>query len=199
MLLKPVNLGQLSNLVQRLRHGPLTKREPPWDPVTHLYNRSFFTVRLSYSLERAKQIGANRFGVMFIDLQPYAELQERVQPDEVDIFLREVAGHLKTCLRPTDTVSRFDAGVFLVLVEDIPTYSAPSRIAARIELDLGDLIAQKNLMDGLRANVGMILCDAEYADVEEILRDVEVARRLAGSGQARINYDRNMLVNFRGK
>ena len=70
VLLKPVNLDQLSNLVQRLRRPPLSVREAPWDPTTHLYNRGFFSVRLNYSLERAKQIGVNRFGMIFVDLDP---------------------------------------------------------------------------------------------------------------------------------
>src|SRR5512141_3347440 len=35
VLLKPVNLDQLSNLVQRLRHPPKSMREAPWDPITH--------------------------------------------------------------------------------------------------------------------------------------------------------------------
>src|SRR5512146_1427031 len=52
VLLKPVNLDQLSNLVQRLRHPAKSMHETPWDGVTHLYNRGFFTVRLTYSLER---------------------------------------------------------------------------------------------------------------------------------------------------
>src|SRR5512138_3839584 len=68
VLLKPVNLGQLSSLVQRLRNTPLPMGEAPWDPVPHLYNKDFFLVRLSYSLERSGQIGEGRFGVMFADL-----------------------------------------------------------------------------------------------------------------------------------
>jgi CheY-like chemotaxis protein len=38
VLLKPVNLEQLSNLVQRLRTTPGSLREPPWDEPTHLYS-----------------------------------------------------------------------------------------------------------------------------------------------------------------
>src|SRR5512140_195290 len=72
VLLKPVNLEQLSNLVQRLRHPPTSMREAPWDPVTHLYNRGFFEVRMTYSLQRAKEMGVSRFGIVFIDLEPFS-------------------------------------------------------------------------------------------------------------------------------
>ncbi|MGE5074104.1 MAG: response regulator [Anaerolineae bacterium] len=199
VLLKPVNLSQLNTLVQRLRKTPGSMREAPWDTTTHLYNKSFFDVRLSYSLERARQIKTNRFGVMFIDLVPFAALRGYLPPDQLDIFLREVAGHLKTNLRPTDTVSRYGDGLYLVLIEDIPDYSIPASIAARLDLDLGNFIVHKRLMPQLRANVGMILCTADYSSVNEILGDIGIARSLFGSGQSRVNYERNMLVPLRGK
>ena len=198
VLLKPVNLSQLNSLVQRLRKTPGSLREAPWDSTTHLYNRGFFRVRLSYSLERARQVANSRFGVMFVDLVPFAALHRYMVQDELDIFLREVAGHLKTNLRPTDTVSRYADGLFLVLIEDIPDYSVPSSIPGRVDLDLGNFIVQKALLPELRANVGLILCTADYTSVDEILGDIDVARGLFGSGQSRVNYERNMLVPLRG-
>jgi diguanylate cyclase (GGDEF)-like protein len=197
VLLKPVNLSQLSNLVQRLRNTPLSMPDAPWDRVTHLYNKDFFTVRLSYALERAKQAPVNPFGVMFVDVEPFTALREYLDRDQLEILLREVAGHLKTSLRPTDTVSRFDDGLFLVLIEDIPDYATPSRIATRIERDLGELIPQKNLLDGLHANVGLVLCSAQYESVEEVLGDLEIARKFSGTGKAQAQYDRDTLQRLR--
>jgi diguanylate cyclase (GGDEF)-like protein len=197
VLLKPVSLTQLSELVQRLRHAPLSMHNPPWDPITHLYNREFFIVRLTYSLERARQIGTNRFGVIFIDLEPFGSLRAGVPSDQVDIFLREIAGHLKTSLRPTDTVARAEDGVYLVLIEDLPDYAMPSTITGRIELDLGSLISTKKLVDFLHANIGLIVCSGAYGSVEEIMGDVNIARRLSGTGQARVQYERDMLRALR--
>jgi diguanylate cyclase (GGDEF)-like protein len=198
VLLKPVNLSQLSNLVQRLKNTPVAMPDAPWDVPTHLYNQRFFSVRLTYSLERAKQIGENRFGVMFVDLDPFASIEQRVAPEQLNDFLREVAGHLKTRLRPTDTLSRFDAGLFLALLENIPNDSTPARIAARIQRELGDLILQKEFLDGLHAYVGVVTCGASYDSIEEILGDVNIARKLARSEQARTQYDRDLLRGFRG-
>ncbi len=199
VLLKPVNLSQMIELVQRLRRTPVSMRAAPWDTTTHLYNRDFFSVRLSYSLNRAHQIGTNRFGVLFVDLVPFAALRACTDPEYVDMLLREIAGHLKTNLRPTDTVSRYDDGLFMVLIEDIPDYSTPASIPARIDLDLGNLLSGKKLMDNLRANVAMVVCSADYASVEEILADIDLARSLFGSGQARVNYERATLLPLRGK
>ncbi len=198
VLLKPVNLEQLSNLVQRLRHPAKSMRQAPWDPATRLYNREFFTVRLTYSLERAKQIGTNRFGIVLVDLHPYGPLARSLGQQELDVFLREIAAHLKRTLRPTDTISRFDAGLFLVLIDDIPDDATPARIASRLERELRDFILHKRLLQGVRACIGMVTCGSVYSSVDEILGDVEIARRLARTEKGQMNYDRDLLQAFRG-
>jgi len=198
VLLKPVNLDQLSNLVQRLRHPPRSMREAPWDPTTHLYNRNFFSVRLTYSLERAKQIGVNRFGVVFIDLDPFATLQKNLDTNKLNNFLREAAAHLKANLRPTDTISRFDAGLFLVLIEDIPDDNMPARLAGRIERDLREFLWHKGMLQDLHAYVGMVSCGAGYGSIEEILGDIEIARKLARTEKSQAYYDRDLLEALRG-
>lgn len=198
VLLKPVNLEQLSNLVQRLRHPPRSMREAPWDPTTHLYNRNFFTVRLTYSLERAKQIGVNRFGVVFVDLHPFTALQKNLEPGKQSTFLREIAARLKDNLRPTDTISRFDAGLFLVLIEDIPDDSMPARLAGRVERDLREFLWHKGVLQDVHAYVGMVSCGAGYGSVEEILGDIEIARKLARTEKSQAYYDRDLLQALRG-
>lgn len=90
VLLKPVNMDQLSILVQRLQSTHGAVEELPWDLVTHLYNSAFFTARLAYALDRAKQIGTDRFGVLFIDLAPFELLQERLDEDLLThIYVRQ--------------------------------------------------------------------------------------------------------------
>jgi diguanylate cyclase (GGDEF)-like protein len=198
VLLKPVNLEQLSNLVQRLRHPPKSMREVPWDPVTRLYNRTFFSVRLTYSLERARQIGVNRFGVVFIELDPFQALQRSLGAERLNSFLREVAVHLKSTLRPTDTIARYDAGRFLVLIEDIPDDHMPSRLAGRIERDLREFLWHKGMLQDLHAYVGLVSCGATYSSIDEILGDVDIACRLARTEKSQAYYDRDLLEAMRG-
>jgi diguanylate cyclase (GGDEF)-like protein len=198
VLLKPVNLDQLSNLVQRLRHPPKSMREAPWDPITHLYNRSFFTVRLTYSLDRAKQIGVSRFGIVFVELDPFAALRKSMETRQLNDLLQEVAKHLKGSLRPTDTISRFDDGLFLVLIEDIPDDTMPARLAARLQRDLHEFFWHQGLLQGVRAYVGMVSCGAGYANADEILGDIEIARKLARTEKGQAYYDRDLLEALRG-
>jgi CheY-like chemotaxis protein len=193
VLMKPVNLEQLSNLVQRLRTTPGSMREPPWDEATHLYNRSFFSVRLTYSLERAKQIGHNRFGVLFAELYPMVPLQKKIGTGQLNEFLQKSATHLKTILRPTDTISRISEGLFLILLEDILNEDVPRKIAVRVKMELENYLSQSNQGSGLRTCVGVVLCDATYTSDKEILADVDLARGLARSERENMLYDRDSI------
>ncbi len=197
VLLKPVNLDQLSNLVQRLRATQGSIHELPWDKVTHLYNRDFFTVRLEYSLERVKQIGENRFGVLFVDFAPFELLRSRLDKIQLNVFLRKMATHLKTFLRPTDTISHFEDGLFLVLIEEISREDIASKIAGRVEKELDKFLSLDHLMVGLYTYVGIILCDSGYNSGEQILSDIALARRLAIREKKFVLYDRTMLAALR--
>jgi PleD family two-component response regulator len=197
VLMKPVNLEQLSNLVQRLRTTPSSLHEPPWDEPTHLYNRSFFTMRLTYSLERAKQMSYNRFGVLFAELAPISPLRQLFDESHLNEFLHETARHLKTILRPTDTISRFSEGLFLILLEDVFSEDIPTRIVTRVRKELGNYLFEKHIESALQICTGVLLCGAGYKAAEEILVDIDLARQLARQSRERIIYDRNALLMVR--
>jgi PleD family two-component response regulator len=197
VLMKPVNLEQLSNLVQRLRTTPSSLREPPWDESTHLYNRSFFTMRLTYSLERAKQIGYSRFGVLFAELAPISPLRLVFDDSRFSELLQDTAKHLKTILRPTDAISRFSEGLFLILLEDIFNEEIPTRIVTRVRKELGNHLFEKHIESALQISAGVVLCGSSYGMAEEILVDIDLARNFARQSKEKIIYDRTALVMFR--
>lgn len=197
VLMKPVNLEQLSNLVQRLRTTPSSLREPPWDEPTHLYNHSFFTMRLTYSLERAKQIGSNRFGLLFVELDSMAPLHQLFDESRLNEFLHEIARCLKTILRPTDTISRSNEALFLILLEDITDEDIPNRIAKRVRKELGNYLFEKDIESAFQIHVGVLLCGAAYRTAEEILADVGLACELARECKEKVLYDRDALLMLR--
>jgi diguanylate cyclase (GGDEF)-like protein len=197
VLIKPVDMDQLSSLVQRLQTTQGSLMEVPWDPITHLYNRAFFTVRLAYALERSKQAGAVHFGVLFIDLAPFELLQRRMYKERLNEFLNQAATQLKILLRPTDTISRFADSLFLVLLEDVSGEDVPPKIAARVELELGKFLSTNRIADGLRAYVGVIMCEPGYENAEQILSDMDLARLLARNEKSYVLYDRTTIAAHR--
>lgn len=200
LLLKPVDINQLSSLVQRLQATQGAINEPAHDKVTGLYTFSFFTVRLAFSLERIKQSSFRRFGVLFAEVPQLPELKHQLPPDEMNTFLRKLADQFRLTLRPTDTMAWSpDDGVFLTLIEEIPSPEAPLRIAGRVRDSMKRFLDMNDTGLELRVNLGVLLCDAEYEDIQQILRDVKIAREQLRAGMYTNPsiFDREMLKSRR--
>jgi PleD family two-component response regulator len=168
ILLKPVSPNQLTDLVWRLLQGDknlekLPFGKDPWDKATGLYSRAFFINRLDSALKNSKNNKGNLFGVLLVTPS------QNKTPDKKQkaLILQEVASSLKTSVRPTDTISRFEKDHFFILVENIKSAEILSNITDRIHPS-----------EGVSFSIGAMLCDDGYDDIDEILRDVKTAHSL---------------------
>lgn len=183
LLLKPVDINQLSNLVQRLQATQGALDEPSHDFVTGLFTLPFFNVRMTFSLERIKQSSFRRFGILFADVSPMDDLKSHLNENELREFLRKLADQFRITLRPTDTMAWSpEKRMFLTLIEDIPTPEAPLKIAGRLRDSMKRFLETNDRGLGLRANVGVLLCDADYDDINQILNDLDLARSQLRAG-----------------
>jgi diguanylate cyclase (GGDEF)-like protein len=193
VLIKPVNIEQMSNLIQRICPTQEPMESLPWDVLTGVYNRSFFMARLAYALERAKQLHQDQFAVLYLDLGQSSKINYLFGAEYNKRVLQDSATLLKTILRPTDTVARLGAGVFVVLIEDVNNHETPILVASRVQNRIRKYLAKAENELQVRANVGIVLCGEEYTSVEDILRDAEQAMLMAKSDR------RKMLQSLRSK
>ncbi len=193
VLIKPVNIEQMSNLIQRICPTEEPMENLPWDVLTGVYNRSFFMARLAYALERAKQLRQNKFAVLYLDLGQSSKINYLFGKEYNKRVLQESAALLKTILRPTDTVARLGEDVFAVLIEDVNDHETPILVATRVQNRIRKYLAKSENELQVRANVGIVLCGEEYLLVEEILHDAEQALLLAKADR------RKMLQTLRSK
>lgn len=179
VMLKPVSAAQLTDLVQRLaRDSNSMEVEPfgqsPWDAVTGLYNRSFFVRRLESALDGLRDNNQNLFAVLAISPDQYESMQRQRGDKQADEFVRRLAAAIKACVRPTDTVARFDADRFFILIEQAPGLHIPEMIAARIQSKLNGRSAVAS-GEEFTCNIGVLLCDSRYEDAGRILQDGQAA------------------------
>lgn len=193
VLIKPVNIEQMSNIILRICPTERTMDSLPWDVLTGVYNRAFFLTRLAYALERAKQLYHNKFAVLHLDLGQSNKIDYLFGSEYNKRVLQDSAGLLKTILRPTDTIARFNGGVFLILIEDVSNHDMPILIASRVQNKIRKYLAKSENELQVRANVGVVLCGEEYLSVDAILHDAERALALAKSDR------RKMLQILRSK
>jgi len=186
VLIKPVNIEQMTNLILRICPAEKSMESLPWDVLTGVYNRSFFMARLAYALERAKQIHQNKFAVLYLDLGHSSKISFLFGADYNKSVLKESAVLVKTILRPTDTIARLGGDVFAILIEDVSNHDTPILVASRVQNKIRKYLAKLENELQVRANVGIVLCGEEYASVDDILHEAEEALALAKSDRKKM-------------
>ena len=193
VLIKPVNIKQLTNLVLRICPTEKSLDSLPWDALTGVYNRSFFVARLAYALERVKQLQQNKFAVLYLDLGNSNKINFMFGSEYNKRAIKETAALLKTILRPTDTIARISESVFAILIEEVYNHDTPILVALRVQNKVRKYLGKLENELQARANVGIVLCCEEYASVDDILHEVDQVLALAKSDP------KKMLDVFRSK
>ena len=121
----------LANAVERRRTEERTRHEALHDPLTGLPNRNLFLDRLQHALSAAARREAS-IAVLFLDLDQFKLVNDRLGHAEGDELLAAVAPRIEQALRPGDTVARFGGDEFAVLAEDVGDERGATRIAERI-------------------------------------------------------------------
>jgi CheY-like chemotaxis protein len=184
LLLKPVDVYQLSDLVRRLQAARGTPREPALDAVSGLYTLTFFKERLTFSLERIKQAALRKFGILFADIVPMEAAAKEMRVDDLRSFQRRLADQFKSTLRPTDTMAwSSEGGYFLAVFEELPSTEMTAKIAGRIQDGLNAYLENQPVSPALHSNLGILICDAEYKDIDKIMADVDAARSILRNGE----------------
>jgi diguanylate cyclase (GGDEF)-like protein/PAS domain S-box-containing protein len=149
------------------------------DPLTELFNRSYFEAQIERELRR-RPGGRELLGAVFhIDLDQFRYLNDVGGHGAGDRLLVEVANRLRAYFRSHDLVARLDGDEFAVLAHVEARDQALS-----IAEGVGNALQGCSFdADGKRytisAAVGVALVGADYASAAECLAQAEAACQLA--------------------
>jgi diguanylate cyclase (GGDEF)-like protein len=94
------------------------REEATHDPLTGLANRRLFYDRLHQAVRHAHRYGG-KVGILYVDLDRFKEINDRLGHHVGDAVLTEVAKRLTSSIRDSDSVARLGGDEFVVLLEGV--------------------------------------------------------------------------------
>jgi len=145
------------------------------DRLTGLPNRSYLMARLERVVELYCQNPANRFALIFFDLDGFKAINDTLGHLVGDQLLTAVACRLRDCRRSEDLVARFAGDEFVLLLEKLRDYSEALQVAKRVQ----GLLAEPFQLNGQEvltsASIGVVLSNTGFKDAEALLRNADSA------------------------
>ena len=136
-----------------------------FDPLTGLANRTLLADRFSQMIVQAKRRG-DPLSVLFIDLDDFKLVNDRLGHAAGDALLCQVALRLQTAVRTGDTVARISGDEFAVVLADLARPDDAALVAQKIL----DRLAEPVMLGGdptfITASIGIASfpIDGDYVD-----------------------------------
>jgi len=151
------------------------KRLAYTDSLTGLPNRYYFTNYLEELLASGYK---NKIAVMFIDLNKFKNINDKLGHDVGDMLLKEVATRFKYFINEDNFVARLGGDEFVIILKDIDKVKA-SIAAAQINNTLCETIVvyQKDKRHELNisGSIGISICPDDAADKTALLKMADMA------------------------
>jgi diguanylate cyclase (GGDEF)-like protein/PAS domain S-box-containing protein len=144
------------------------------DALTGLPNRVLFGTQLDLAVTQAQSNG-QPFAVIFLDLDRFKTINDTHGHGMGDTLLRQVAERLQACVRQNDTVARISGDEFTILLPNLRSVEAASRLTCKIR----ETLEHPFLIDGEQLYISCSLGLAMYPDdgrnAEELLSNADSA------------------------
>jgi diguanylate cyclase (GGDEF)-like protein len=157
---------RLATLQEQLQH------QAHHDPLTGLANRKLFTERLRAATGAVDE----QVAVLFIDLDEFKAINDRLGHAAGDELLMSVAGRLRRCVRPDDLVARLGGDEFAVIVRDATDVKTVAvGIAQRVMETFAAPVALGAELVEAKLSLGVACGAPGTASAEALVADADVA------------------------
>jgi diguanylate cyclase (GGDEF)-like protein len=155
------------------------------DLLTGLPNRAQLLERVARVVQYVQYNPSFRFAIMFVDLDGFKPINDRLGHKAGDAVLRHVARVFQSCLRQGDLVGRYGGDEFIFLLNQVNDPSEATAIAERVlsrlqaPIDVGEPVT-------VGASIGLAFNTNMNETGEELIRDADQAMyRAKGQGKNR--------------
>lgn len=144
------------------------------DALTKLPNRFLFVSRINQAIQASQQTG-KIFAVLFIDLDGFKCVNDKLGHVAGDDLLQQVAHKLKAAVRQADTVARFGGDEFLIVVNDIDRL----KTCTQMTKDILDVFSAPFTVDNhpfmITASIGITLYPEHGENPKTLIQHADTA------------------------
>jgi diguanylate cyclase (GGDEF)-like protein len=145
-----------------------------FDLLTDIHNRFSLEKYLDRQIEEARQ-NAGIFGLVYIDLDKFKEVNDRYGHQMGDLYLQEAALRMKRQLRGDDMLARLGGDEFAALLPQVRNRARVEEIALRLERCFQEpFMIEGHALHG-SASVGIALYPEDGATKDELLSTADAA------------------------
>lgn len=146
-----------SDITNRAHAAARVRREANFDPLTELPNRRYFNRKFADMIAVAATEG-REMALLFIDLDRFKTVNDKLGHAIGDRLLVEVAARLKSCVRNSDLIARLGGDEFVIVLDGLATLQDGSAIAEKIV----SAVAEPYIIDRHDIHVGTSIGLAFY-------------------------------------
>ena len=149
--------------------------ESLYDPLTGVPNRALALDRAEWLIARSKRQPGLLVGALVIDVDWFADVNEKLGVSAGDQLLSIVADRLRRVVRGGDTVARLEDDSFLVLVEAVARGARLDFLAGRIMEALHKPFELDDFGPNFFITASIGVAFGRYDESDDLLRDAQLA------------------------
>ncbi|MDX9885781.1 diguanylate cyclase domain-containing protein [Thauera sp.] len=144
------------------------------DALTDLPNRALFDDRMSVALAAARR-DDSQFALLFIDLDRFKPINDRLGHAAGDRVLKDVAERIRRNIRESDTAARIGGDEFVVLLRSIESHEDAARVAQKVREAIDQPFELEACSLTVSASIGLAIYPVDGLDAAALSRHADAA------------------------
>ena len=169
----PYAISLVEDITARKRAEAALTHQALHDGLTGLANRSLLLDRLDHALAASVR-SAGKVGIAYLDLDGFKQVNDGAGHAAGDELLVQVAGRLRSSVRPGDTVGRLGGDEFAIICTDLSDPKDLSRVADRVLKALREPFLLPSGTFTISASIGLALGE-DRTNGEQLLATADTA------------------------
>ncbi len=164
----------LATAIERERVKQRLIQLAQFDALTGLPNRSLFMDRFAQTLSQSQRNGW-KAGVMFVDLDRFKSVNDRLGHGIGDQLLMETSRRLLACVRSVDTVARLGGDEFAIVLSDLTRPDDAALLAQKVVASIARTYELGGQEVHVSASVGVSIYPDDGTEADLLLKNSDTA------------------------